>query len=100
MSLTITPWKIIDGSGRTVAYTTAGTASSSAVGAQTYAVYLSCITGNCLVRINSPGTAATASKDALVKTTDPPLILACGPGDKVNVYGIAAGTLYMCELTH
>lgn len=96
----ISPWKVKDGSGQSVAYTLSGTATSAAVGAETYAVYLSCITGNCMVRINSPGTAATASKDVLLKTTDPPLILGCGPGDKVNVFGIAAGTLYIAELTH
>lgn len=94
----ISPWKVKDGSGQTVPYTLSGTASSTAVGAQTYAVSLSCITGNCVVRIGA--NAATATKDVLLKSTDPARVLGCAPGDKVNVFGIAAGTLYMAELTH
>jgi len=70
------------------------------MGAQTRAVALSVITGNCVVTITSGGSAASASKDFLVKVSDPPLVLACSPGDKVSAWGLAAGTLYICELTH
>lgn len=76
-----------------------GHVESSAVGAETRALALSVITGNCLVRI-SKASIASASLDFLIKTTDPPIILGCSPGDKVSAWGLAAGTLQMCELTH
>lgn len=94
-----TTYRLIDGTTQVIAYTSTGTAASTAVGNQTYAVRLSCITGNCLVRINKPGTAASASQGALLKSTDYPVVFLCAPGDKVNIYGLAAGTLYMDELT-
>jgi hypothetical protein len=53
-----------------------------------------------LIKISQAGTAATATLDFLVKTTDPPLFIACGPGDKVSAYGLAACTAYLTELTH
>ncbi len=99
MWLQKSPWRPIDGSGQAIAYTLAGTAASAPVGAHTYAVRLSCITGNCMVRINN-GKVATAALDVLLKTTDPAIELKIAPGQVVEVYGIAAGTLYMCELTY
>lgn len=94
----IATWRLQDGKTQVIAYGLNGTAASAAVGAQTTAVRLSCITGNCLVRINQ-GTAASASQGALIKTTDLATIFLCGGGDKVEVFGIAAGTLYMDELS-
>lgn len=91
-------WRLVDGKTQVIAYTLSGVAASTAVGAQTNAVRLSCITGNCLVRINQ-GTAASASQGALLKPTDPATVFLCGGGDKVEVFGIAAGTLYMDELS-
>ena len=94
-----TYFRLVDGATQVIAYTLTGTAASTAVGTYTQAVRLSCITGNCLVRINTNGTAASSSQGALLKTTDPAATFLCSPGDKVEVYGIAAGTLYMDELT-
>jgi len=91
-------WRLVDGKTQVIAYTLSGTAASAAVGPQTNAVRLSCITGNCLVRING-GTAASATQGALLKTTDYPAIFLCAGGDKVEVFGVAAGTLYLDELT-
>ncbi len=95
----ISPWRPIDGSGQSVSYTSGGTGTSTAVSGETYAVQLSC-TGDCLVRISAQGTAATATKDALLKATDPAIVLACPPGGKVSAYGLAAGDLYITEMTH
>ena len=91
-------WRLQDGKTQVIAYTLSGTAASTAVGSQTNAVRLSCITGNCLVRINQ-GTAASSTQGALLKTTDGPQVFLCSGGDKVEVFGIAAGTLYMDELS-
>lgn len=85
---------------------TASTAKSftNAVGAQTYAVAISLAPAStatgALVRITRAGTAATATGDYFVKTTDQPQILGCAPGDTVSVYALAAGTAYLTELTH
>jgi len=94
------PYRLLDGATQVLTVPNGSTVTSNAVGTQTYAVRLSVITGNCLVRITHAGTAATASQGALIKTTDIGAIFACGPGDKVNAFGLAAGTLYMDELTH
>jgi|SRR5581483_1767590 len=99
---TVAPWRPVVGTGQKLTVPLTGNVTSAAVGSQTRAILLSVITGNCLVRITQAGTNAadsTGNFDALIKTTDIPLILACSPGDKVNAYGIAAGTLYMNELT-
>lgn len=94
-----TTYRLIDGKTQVIPYTLAGTATSAAVSGQTYGVRLSCITGNCQVRINAAGTAASASQGALLKSTDYPQVFLCAPGDKVEIYGVAAGTLYLDELT-
>lgn len=104
------PWRIIDGSGQSLSV---GSGSSStftnavgaaALGGETRAIALSlaptATATGALVRIIKAGTAATASLDLLIKTTDPPLILAVTPGDKVSCYGLAACTAYLTELTH
>lgn len=98
MGMQISPWRVIAGTGQAL---TVGAAdvTSTAVGAQTYAVRLS-TTGNCHVAIgNAP---AAASTDALIKASDPPQVFAIGPGQKVSVIQDAAstGTLNLVELTH
>lgn len=100
--VTTAPWRPIPGTGQVLTVPLSGNVASAAVGAQTRAVLLSVITGNCTIRITQAGTNATNATggfDALLKTTDPPLVLALSPGDKVNAFGIAAGTLYLNELT-
>lgn len=97
---TVAPWRLIDGSVQALTVPLSGNVTSSAVGGQTRAVLLSVITGNCTVRITNAGTAATASQGTIIRTTDPPLPIACSPGDKINAWGIAAGTLYVTELTN
>lgn len=96
---TVKPWKPIEGTGQALTVPNGSTVTSAAVGANTYAIWLSVITGNCLVRISHPGTAASASTDMLIKTTDPGVWVGVMPGDKVSAWGLAAGTLYMCEGT-
>lgn len=102
---TIAPWRPIPDSGQSLAV---GSGSSStftnAVGAQTRALWLSLAptatpTG-CLVTISHEGEASTATQEFLVKTTDPPLIAGCSPGDQVSAYGLAACTLYLTEITN
>ena len=96
---TVRPWKPINGTGQALTVPNGGHVESTAVGSSTYAVWLSVITGNCLVKITNGGTAASASTDMLLKTTDPGVWVGVMPGDKVSAWGLAAGTLYMCEGT-
>lgn len=101
----IPPWKPIEGSGQSLALTATTVASfTNPVGAQTYAVAFSlapaATASGALVRITRAGTAATATGDYFVKTTDQPQILGCAPGDTVSVYPLASGTAYLTELTH
>ena len=106
----ISPWKIIAGSGQTL---TVNSGSSSAftnpvgaasLGGHTQAIAISlaptATATGCLVKITKAATAATASQDFFIKTTDPPMILGCVPGDVVTCYGLAACTAYLTELTH
>ena len=58
------PVRLIDGATQVLTVPNAGNVTSAAVGSQTYAVRLSVITGNCLVRITHAGTAATVSRDS------------------------------------
>jgi hypothetical protein len=99
------PWKIIAGSGQSLA--NAGGASSkfaNAVGTETRAIAISlaptATPTAALVTVTHGGSASTASTDLLVKTTDPPFILGVSPGDQVTVWGLAAVTAYLTELTH
>lgn len=95
-------WRPIAGSGRSLAVSSgANSTDTVAMGLQSYACQLSAITGNVLVTISHAGnTAATATTDMLVKSTDPPIQVACAPGDKVSAWGLGAATLYIVELTH
>ncbi len=95
---TVAPWKPILGSGQSAAFTSGASATfTNPVGARTHAILISVITANCLVKL---ATAAAATSDILVKSTDGPLIIGCAPGDHVSVWGLGAGTAYLCELTH
>lgn len=110
---TVAPWRPISGSGQSLAlnngsdahFTNAvGVGALAQAGQQTRAIALSlapaATAAACLVAISNSGAAATATSDILIKTTDPPLILMCSPGDKVHAWGLAAGlTLYLTELT-
>lgn len=98
------PWKVIPGSGQELSLSgTTEAAFTNAVGSQTRAIALSlaptATATACLVTITQAGTAATVSTDILVKTTDPPLILGCSPGDKVTAKPLASCNLYLTELT-
>lgn len=104
----IIPWRPIPGSGQSLAV---GSGSSSTftnkmglnTNYQTHAIMLSlaptATATGCLVKISQAGTAATATLDILVKTTDPPLALSVAPGDQISAYGLAACTLYLTEIT-
>lgn len=94
----ISPFRPIVGSGQNLTIGAASVASN-AVGLHTYAVQLSA-TGNCHVRIDSSPVAVAT--DMLIKSTDDPLQVKVGPGDKIAVIQDAAatGTLNIVELTH
>lgn len=79
--------------------------SCTAFGTETYAIavslaYAATATGALLAISPGGANAATATADILIKTTNFPVILGCAPGDKVRAYGLAAGTLYVTEMTH
>lgn len=105
----IAQWRPIAGSGQslTLAAST-NQAFANPIGSQTYAIAVSLAPAStaayALVTISAAnggtGTAATASKDYMIKTSDPPQILACTPGEIVNVYSSATGTAFMVGLTH
>src|SRR5690348_14323205 len=71
--------------------------STSAMGAQTYAVRL-CCTGACHYLISQAGTAATANSAFLPANVAE--IVACAPGDKVSVIrdGAATGNFTATEM--
>lgn len=100
---TVAPWRPIPGTGQSLSLSSGADANfTNAVGAETRAVALSLApattASGCLVRINH---AASASTDILLKTTDPPLIMACSPGDVIHAWGLASSlTLYLTELTN
>lgn len=110
----ISPWRVKDGSGQTLSVPSGASATfANAIAAAyaanpmgggsptpTYALALSALSGNCMVRIDRAGTAASATNDFLVKATDPPYVLKCSPGDKVSAWGLGgAAVLYLAELT-
>ncbi len=71
--------------------------SSTAFGAQTYAIRVSCITSNCHVRL---GGAAALATDMLIKATDQPQYLSARPGETISVIqDSASGVLNVVELT-
>lgn len=96
--MTVSPFRPIPGTGQNLTLG-AASVSSAAVGSQTYAVQISA-TGNCHVEIGHAPTATATSM--LIKSTDDPLQVKCGPGDKIAVIQDAAatGTLNIVELTH
>jgi hypothetical protein len=99
------PWRPIPGTGQTLALNNGSDAGfTNAVGAQTRAVWLSmepaATASGCLVTISQAGTAATVNGDMFLKTTDPGLVIACSPGDKIHAWGLAASLkLHLTELT-
>ncbi len=103
---TLSPWKVIAGSGQSLSVSNGSSATfTNKVGSQTYAIAISlaptATATSANVKISQAGTAASATQDIQIKTTDPPLILGCNPGDKVSVWGLgAASTAYLTELTH
>lgn len=101
----VSPWKLIDGSGQSA---TTGIGAAAAItnpmGVETRAFAISlqptATATAALVRVTNAGTVATATQGILVKTTDDPLVIGCSPGDRISVFGIAAVTANVCELTH
>jgi len=102
---TVRPWRPILGSGQTEALTSGTAANFAAVGSETYAVAVRLAPAAtayiAFIRISGSGASAAAEKDYPISSSDPPQILACGPGDVVSVYQASgsAGTVYLCELT-
>lgn len=103
---TVAPWRPKPGTGQSLAVANGSSATfTNAVGldGQTRAILISLApqttAAGALVKITQTGAAATATDEVFVKTTDPPLLLAVSPGDKVSVYGTAVGTAYLVELT-
>lgn len=89
-------WRTIEGSDKVVAIG-AASVQSTAVGASTYGVLLSC-TSNCHIQFGMNPTATASSW--LLKSTDPGLILGIAPGEKIAVIeDSAVGNLYIVELT-
>ena len=98
----IAPWRAQLGTGISKALTSGADADTGlTIPTGCHAVRLSATGGNCCVTISSDGAAATANGDLLVKATDPPVVVACEPGDHVHAWGLAAGvTLFATPLTH
>lgn len=99
------PWKLIDGSGQTLAVTTSSAAFTNAMGSETRAFAISLEptaspTGATVRVSNTPGLAATSAQGIFIKTTDEPLVVGCTPGEKVTIIGVAACTAHIVELTH
>jgi hypothetical protein len=98
------PLRIINGSGQSV---TAGAAGSqtftNAVGTQTQAIAVRLAPAAtaylATVRVSDAGTAATASIDYPIASTDQAQLIGVAPGQKVSIYFSAAGSAVMCELT-
>jgi hypothetical protein len=105
------PWRPIPGSGQSLSLTS-GTAATfanalgaAAFGAATYAfairlspaatAYIATVT------VTKAGTAATASTDYPISSSDYSQVIGCAPGDKVSVYQASGSTqtAYLCELT-
>lgn len=94
----LSPPRAIPGTGQNLTVG-AASVSSTAVGSETHMVRLSATT-NCHVRTGN-GTVTAVATDMLVKTTDGPLIIGIGPGDKIAVIeDSAAGTLNIVEMTY
>jgi hypothetical protein len=97
MSTSMTRYRTIPGTDQAVAFTNSGSAQSSAVGANTYAILLSC-TSNVHIEIGASPVASSTTW--LLKSTDPGLMLGISPGEKIAARGDSgSGTLYVVELT-
>lgn len=96
MALHVAPWRL--GPAQKVTATSVAT-TSTAVGSQTRALLLTVETQN--VRVAVGGGEATPTS-TLLKTTDDPLVVGCGPGDTVSVImdALSGGVLGITELTH
>lgn len=100
------PWRIIPGTGQELAAQASGSAGNfTKVGKQTYVVAVrvqpSATPYVATVTISAAGTAATASTDYPISSSDPTTTFVCAPGDIVSVYQASgsAQNIYMCELT-
>lgn len=100
------PFRPIAGTGQSLSLTS-GTAATftNKMGLQTHAFVFKFSPGTTAyigtLAISQAGTAATASTDYPVASTDIPVIVGCAPGDKVSVYQASGSTqtAYLCELT-
>lgn len=93
-----TPWKL--GTAQSLTLGATAVAFGSNVGNYTQALMLTCTGANIHILVSPGGRdVPTASTGTLVKTTDPPLVVGCGPGDNVNCFGSGA-TVSLTELTH
>lgn len=101
----LSPWKIVPGTGQSLALTS-GTAASfaNAVGQYTQAIAIRFAPASTpfLGTVTTSGSAATASKDYPIASTDPPQIIGIGGGQTVSVYQASgsSATAYLVELTH
>lgn len=94
----IAPWRL--GPSQTLTLGTgAAAAFTNNVGSQTRAVMISATGVNVHIAVSQGGTVAATSAGTLVKTTDGPLVIACGPGDNVSCIGSGA-TVSLTELSH
>ncbi len=74
----------------------AASVTSTAFGAQTYAIRVSALTSNCHVRLG----ASAAATDMLIKYTDQPQYISVRPGETISVIqDSVTGTLNVVELT-
>jgi hypothetical protein len=98
MSRESAPFRPIPGKTQTIALG-AASVQSTAVGAQTYAVYINS-TGACHIEIGRNPTASKTTSLYLSANVDG-IVLACAPGDIVAVIqdASATGNCYITELT-
>lgn len=99
----ISPWKFVVGGAQKVPFTSAS-ASSAAIGATTRSetrAILVRVTTDAHIRITTANEATAVTTDWLIRSSDPPLVFGCTPGDLVSVIQDAsAGYLSLQELTH
>lgn len=82
------------------------TAAANVVGQQTYAVLVqllypdASVVSAAMVAVEHQA-VASATHGQLVKSSDPPQVIGCAPGDTISVLGMDAetGSLYITELT-
>jgi hypothetical protein len=97
---TAAPWRLGKVQKITVG---ASSTASTAFGAGTQAIMVTCLTANCHIAVGlGPGGAdnAATANDYLLKTTDISLVLGCRPGEKIAVIqDTGAAVLYVAELS-